>query len=84
MRKITDPWEISQDVPPSNVPSLVPPMFYDSKPPNETWVRVLDVSNDRLVEAMAFYGRDGYAPHWQLRDGSCCPPHKFKSWTYLC
>lgn len=51
------------------------------KPPNETWVQVKD--GDSVIEAMAFFGRDGYRPHWQLRDGTCCAPHRFNCWREL-
>lgn len=45
------------------------------KPPNEEWVIVLDGTD--IVEAMAYYGRDGSLPHWKLRDGSCLPADAF-------
>lgn len=49
------------------------------KPPNEEWVEVLS-GDGKVNEAMAYYGRDGYSPHWRLRDGSCCHPSRFNSW----
>ena len=50
------------------------------KPPNEQWVEVLD--GECVREAMAFYGRDGYRPHWILRDGMCCHPNRFLRWRH--
>ena len=74
-RSITDPWEVSQDVHPLED-------WFDAtiKPPNEIWVEVN--SNGTILEAMAFHGRDGYKPHWRLRDGTCCHPSRFNSWRY--
>ena len=51
------------------------------KPPNEKWVEVLD--GDKVVEAMAFFGRDGTRPHWKLRDGSACHPSMFSRWREI-
>jgi hypothetical protein len=51
------------------------------KPPNETWVEVKD--GEKVVEAMAYYGRDGYRPHWRLRDGTCCHPSRFSRWREI-
>lgn len=83
-RSIADPWEVSQDV-------CTSVGWFDAmvKPPNEVWVEVKDYSNCigdtyTVVEAMAFYGRDGYKPHWQLRDGTCCSPSRFNSWRFSC
>lgn len=50
------------------------------KPPNKQWVEVLDGEDVR--EAMAFYGCDGYRPHWILRDGTCCHPSRFSRWRH--
>ena len=61
----------------ASVQSVVMPWRND-KPPNEIWVQVKD--GDSVVEAMAFYGRDGYRPHWRLRDESCCHPSRFSLW----
>lgn len=69
-RQITDKFEISQDL----------PFDANLKPPNEVWVEVLDGS--AFIEAMAFYGRDGYLPHWKLRDGTCCHPSRFSKWRF--
>ena len=57
---------------------VVAKQWRSDRPPNETWVEVLD--GESTVEAMAFYGRDGYRPHWQLRDGTCCDPSTFSQW----
>jgi hypothetical protein len=35
-------------------------------PPNETLVEVED--GDKIIQVMAFYGRDGYRPHWTNED----------------
>lgn len=52
-----------------------------SKPPNETWVEVLLDSD--VVEAMAYYGRDGVRPHWIGRDGRCWSPSWFRRWRQI-
>lgn len=36
-------------------------------PPNEQLVEVKD--GRRIRKVMAFYGRDGYLPHWRTADG---------------
>jgi hypothetical protein len=51
------------------------------KPPNETWVEVRD--GDTPIEAMAFFGRDGYLPHWRLRDESAFHPSRFTEWREI-
>lgn len=39
-------------------------------PPNETLVEIeLD---GQIIQAKAFYGRDGYRPHWRSADGNTC------------
>ena len=53
----------------------------NDKPPNERWVQVKD--DNQVIEAMAFYGRDGYRPHWRLRDESCCHPSRFSRWREI-
>lgn len=53
----------------------------DRRPPNEIWVEVKD--GDKIIEAMAFYGRDGYLPHWQTRDGSCYEQRAFREWRCI-
>jgi len=37
-------------------------------PPNEKLVEV--ENGNEIIRVMAFYGRDGYRPHWQTKDGS--------------
>ena len=64
----------------ASVQSVVVPWRND-KPPNETWVQVMDGEN--VIEAMAFFGRDGYRPHWRLRDESCCHPSRFSRWREI-
>jgi hypothetical protein len=78
-RQITDDWEISQDTN-LDLSSFNTWCNAESKPPNEIWVEVLDKSE--VVEAMAFYGRDGYLPHWQLRNGTSCHPSRFNKWRH--
>ena len=58
------------------------PWTTGEKPPNEVWVEV-QTSAGEVLEAQAFYGRDGYRPHWQLRDGSACHPSTFSRWRHL-
>lgn len=57
------------------------PQWRSDKPPNETWVQVMDGEN--IVEAMAFFGRDGYRPHWRLRNESFCHPSRFTRWREI-
>ena len=50
------------------------------KPPNEVDVEVEDEDGEILV-AHAFYGRDGYLPHWESADGSTLwSPSAFTRW----
>ena len=37
------------------------------KPPNEKLVEV--EYEGGIIQVMAFYGRDGYAPHWRTKEG---------------
>lgn len=59
----------------------------NDKPPNETWVEVMD--GDDVIEAMAVFGRDGYLPHWRLRNESqsfaktFCHPSRFNMWREI-
>jgi hypothetical protein len=49
------------------------------KPPNETPVEV--EHDGKIIIVEAFYGRDGYLPHWRTLDGSTCwAPSRFKKW----
>ena len=41
------------------------------RPPNEKLVEVED--GDKIIQVMAFFGRDGYRPHWTNED-------RTKSW----
>lgn len=56
-------------------------IWQNEQPPNEIWIEVKD--GDSVVEAMAFFGRDGYRPHWQLRDGTACHPSRFSRWREI-
>lgn len=51
------------------------------QPPNEVWIEVID--GESVTEAMAFYGRDGWRPHWRLKDGICCSPSRFSRWREI-
>jgi len=49
------------------------------EPPNEVVVEVKD--GRKLIRAMAFYGRDGYRPHWRTPGGDTqWEPAAFKKW----
>jgi hypothetical protein len=63
---------------PSGV-AVVP--WRNDRPPNEVWVEVKD--GEHVIEAMAFFGRDGYRPHWRLRDESCHHPSRFNRWREI-
>ena len=53
------------------------------KPPNETWVEVEDAGG-AIIVVQAFYGRDGYRPHWRAYDGSAhYEPSAFRRWRPL-
>lgn len=52
------------------------------KPPNEVWVEV-EMPDGLVIEAQAFYGRDGYRPHWVERDGSKWPASSFQCWREI-
>lgn len=50
-----------------------------TKPPNEEIVEVQD--GGRIIRVMAFYGRDGYRPHWRSEDGNTFwEPAAFTKW----
>lgn len=52
------------------------------KPPNETPVEVEWKCDVITVEA--FYGRDGYRPHWRTKDvGTCWDVSAFKRWRLV-
>ena len=51
-----------------------------SQPPNEVWVEVED--GGEIIEVQAFYGRDGYRPHWKTRDGGAIEPAAFRRWRF--
>jgi len=65
----------------TRVESIAMQWQHHAKPPNEVWVEVM--SGNTAIEAMAFFGRDGWRPHWQLRDGSSCSPGVFTTWRHL-
>ena len=48
------------------------------QPPNEKFVIV--ELNGKEMEVQAFYGRDGYRPHWKNRKGDCYAVSTFKRW----
>ena len=48
-------------------------------PPNEKLVEVEE--NGERIQVMAFYGRDGYRPHWTNADRSkIWPVDRFQRW----
>lgn len=50
-----------------------------AKPPNETLVEV--EYEGQIIRVMAFFGRDGYRPHWRSEDETkTWHPSQFKSW----
>ena len=53
-----------------------------TNPPNEVLVEVeLD---GEVIEVMAFYGRDGYRPHWRTENGDRqWSADTFQRWRYL-
>lgn len=49
-------------------------------PPNETIVEV-EYEAGKIIRALAFYGREGYRPHWRSEDGKThWPASAFKRW----
>lgn len=53
------------------------------QPPNEVLVEVPDPETKRIILVKAFYGRDGYLPHWQSEDGNTVwPPGAFRRWRH--
>ena len=51
----------------------------NSPPPNEEWVDVLS-EDGVIIRAMAFYGRDGWRPHWRTEDGTSYSCDTFNIW----
>lgn len=52
------------------------------RPPNEQIVEV--EWEDAIVRVEAFYGRDGYRPHWRSVDGGVVwEPSAFKRWRVV-
>ena len=44
--------------------------WLDSRPPNEV---VVEVELDgKIIEVLAYFGRDGSRPHWRTADGGTC------------
>ncbi len=70
---------MKKDVDEASVESVVMPWINGEKPPNEEWVEVQS-GNGATTVAMAFYGRDGWRPHWRTVDGSSCHPSRFNTW----
>ena len=50
-------------------------------PPNEKFVEVMHEGKPHQV--MAFYGRDGYRPHWKDAAGCCWSVDAFTEWREL-
>lgn len=58
------------------------PAWNYGKPPNEEFVEV-EHPDGKIIEVQAFYGRDGYRPHWQGRDGVSWSVDAFQKWRPL-
>tara|TARA_R110000868_G_scaffold14070_5_gene65617 strand:- start:1467 stop:1655 length:189 start_codon:yes stop_codon:yes gene_type:complete len=59
-----------------------PKEWNTSKPPNEILVEV--EYDDKIIKVKAFYGRDGYRPHWQNEDESISwSVNAFKRWREI-
>lgn len=56
--------------------------WQNGKPPNETLVEVEFCGE--IIEVIAFFGRDGYLPHWRTLEGcTCWPPSEFRRWRHI-
>lgn len=54
-----------------------------TKPSNEKLVEVED-ENGTIIRVLAFWGRDGYLPHWRSEDNNIhYHPSAFKKWRNL-
>ena len=51
------------------------------KPPNETFVEV--EKDGEIIQVEAFYGRDGYRPHWRNKNGDCWSVNAFERWRHV-
>lgn len=52
------------------------------QPPNETTVEV--ELNERVLQVMAYFGRDGNIPHWRTPDGThSFPVGRFARWRHV-
>lgn len=52
------------------------------KPPNEKIVEV-ELGNGIIIRVFAFYGRDGYLPHWRSETGEAqYSVDTFHRWRY--
>lgn len=58
--------------------------WQNTKPPNEVWVEVEDPITNEIIVVQAFYGRDGYRPHWRSKDeGTVWSVSTFSRWRHL-
>jgi len=55
--------------------------WYTCKPPNQIPVEV--ELKGEIVVVEAFYGRDGYKPHWRHIDGRCWNVLAFSRWRHI-
>ena len=52
-------------------------------PLNEVVVEV-EYAGGKIIEVMAYFGRDGSSPHWRSPDGSICwPVEAFNRWRKI-
>lgn len=53
-----------------------------AKPPNEELVEV--EYEGKVIQVMAYWGRDGSRPHWRTEDGGrCWPVEAFTQWRKI-
>lgn len=54
------------------------------KPPNEVLVEVECPETKQIIRAKAFYGRDGWRPHWRSEDDNTFyDVHYFRRWRSI-
>ena len=63
---------------------MKPEPWQTGKPPNEVVVEGECPDTKTILRVKAFYGRDGYRPHWRSEDeGTYYSPHYFSRWRPL-
>lgn len=64
-------------------PNTRRPVWLMSKPPNEVLVEAED-ADGQVHRVSAFWGRDGYRPHWRSEDGNThYDPSYFGRWRRI-